>query len=83
MRDAGRSCQRGLSRFVEQVTKPGMNPKRIVATGFAILLATHASAQGCHNLNAVTVVGQDLLQQSPLFGRSCVSLCQYRLAKRS
>lgn len=55
-----------------------MKKTRISATSIplALLLATQAAAQDCHDLNAVTVAAEQLLQQSPASGRSCVSIEQ-------
>jgi CubicO group peptidase (beta-lactamase class C family) len=54
-----------------------MSKNRIATSSLAMLLATHAVAQGCHDLNAVTGVAQELLQQSSILGRSCVSIEQH------
>ncbi|MEO0649625.1 MAG: serine hydrolase [Planctomycetota bacterium] len=55
-----------------------MNQHRLpfVTLSAAILVTGQALAQDCHDLDGVTAAAQALLQQSPLFGSSCVSIEQ-------
>ena len=53
-----------------------MHQKGLTASLLSVVLATPVIAQGCHNLDAVTAVGQDLLQRSPFSGSSCISIEQ-------
>lgn len=52
------------------------SPLAITSLSFLVVLASGARAQECHDLDAVTAAAQGLLQQSPLFGRSCVLIEQ-------